>query len=80
MEKIFYNSYSLITLNLSNFVISSTTNMISMFEGCEKLDYINLYSLIEKKDLNIINIFTGTPDDFIYCINNEKNIPQIFTE
>ena len=80
MEKMFYNCNSLITLNLSNFAISSTTNMISMFEGCENLDYINLYSLIEKEDLNVTNIFTGTPDDFIYCINNEKNIPQIFTE
>ena len=36
--------------------------MISMFEGCSNLTYINMFNFEENSDLNLTNIFLGTKD------------------
>ena len=80
LERMFYNCKSLISLNLSDFIISSVTNMTSMFEGCLNFDYINFNSFDENDNLDISNIFSDTPDELIYCVNDVYNIPKIYFE
>ena len=54
MYDVFHGCESLISLNLSNFDISKTTWIESMFEGCSKLQYINLKNAIETKNSNFL--------------------------
>ena len=75
MKEMFKNCYELTTLNLSNFDISKVTTMESMFEGDSNLKYINYKFFRESDDLNINHIFSNTPDDIVYCILDEENIP-----
>ena len=80
LEKMFYNCISLTSLNLSHFDTSSATDMTYMFANCSNLNYINLYSFKENEDLDTTNIFQYTPDDLIYCIEDETNIPNILSK
>ena len=76
MESMFENCEKLSYLELSSFNTEKVDNMQRMFYGCSSLIYINLYSFLEKSDLIIDDIFTNTPDNLIYCIN-EQNTPKI---
>ena len=77
MEKMFYKCGAITSLDLSNFDTSLITNMISMFEDCSNLNYINLNNFIENENLVITNMFKGTQDNLIYCIQNENLTPNI---
>ena len=76
MESMFENCEKLSYLDLSTFNTEKVDNMKKMFYGCSSLIYINLYSFLEKSNLIIDDIFTNTPDNLIYCIN-EQNTPKI---
>ena len=49
--------------------------MESMFEGDSNLIYINFKYFEERNDLNINRMFSYTPDDIVYCIIDDENIP-----
>ena len=51
-----------------------------MFEGCSNLTYINMFNFEENSDLNLTNIFLGTKDKFVYCLNEESNIESIISQ
>ena len=76
MESIFENCEKLIYLDLLNFNIESATNMKKMFYGCSSLLFINLYSFLESNNVEIGMMFQNTPDNLIFCIN-EENAPKI---
>jgi len=76
MESMFENCEKLSYLDLSSFNTEMVDNMQRMFYGCSSLIYINLYSFVENNILIIDNIFINTPDNLIYCINEEK-MPKI---
>ena len=76
MQQMFSNCTSLTSLNLSNFDISHVTNMESMFEGCINLEYLNFKNFENNSNLNDNNMFLYTPEDFVYCISDESNIPS----
>jgi len=61
MSSMFYNCYSLISLNLSNFNTENLGEIDSMFEGCHSLTSINLSNFVDKKITNINNIFNDCP-------------------
>ena len=75
LQQMFYNCTSLTSLNLSNFYASQITNMESMFEGCINLEYLNFKNFENNSNLNDNNMFLYTPEDLVYCISNESNIP-----
>jgi surface protein len=75
MKEMFKNCIELTTLDLSNFDISKVTNMESMLEGDSNLDYINFKFFEERNDLNINRMFSYIPDDIVYCIIDDENIP-----
>jgi surface protein len=72
MDFLFYNCASLTSLNLSNFDTAQVTWIESMFEGCSSLEYINLIKASENQILNSKNIFKGTPENLVICLNQEK--------
>ena len=65
------------SLNLSHFDTSSAIDMTYMFASCSNL---NLFSFKENENLDTTNIFQYTPDDLIYCIEDETNIPNILSK
>ena len=76
MNYIFYNCSSLISLDLSNFNTYNVKTMKSAFENCSNLKYINLKNSVDKNIIKYTyynNIFKGTPDDILICINKTKN-------
>ena len=76
MNEMFYESQNLLYLNLKNFVTSKVTGMNKMFYNCKSLSYMNLLGFSENNALELDNIFIGTKNDLIYCINNQ-NSPRI---
>ena len=50
--------------------------MYSMFEGCSNLEYINFKNAKDNMTCNYCNIFKGTPDNLVMCIN-ETNSPNL---
>ena len=52
--------------------------MNEMFYNCQSLQYLNLYSIKEKEGLAINNIFTGSSENFTFCVKEKENIPTIF--
>ena len=50
-----------------------------MFENCQKLEYINLYSYNEPSTGSIINnyILENTPDNIVICINKNNNFENL---
>ena len=78
MDRMFLNCKSLTFINLSNFDTSSATRVDSMFQGCSNLQYINLQNAIKTNDTqyNYINVFRGTPENLVICIN-ETNVPEL---
>ena len=78
MQTLFYEDRNLEYINFSNIKTNSLTNILEMFYGCSKLKYINLYSFKEINKIDISNLFNGASTDFIYCINDESNLPTIY--
>jgi surface protein len=80
LSKMFYSCISLSSLNLSNFNTNSIEDISSIFENCNKLEYVNFYPLTSNKNMNINNMFLGTPDMFIYCLNDDKKNEEILSQ
>ena len=76
MDNMFSESKNLLYLNLNNFVTSKVTTMKYMFKNCKSLMYLNIYSFTEKSKLQYTDIFSGTKEDLIYCVN-EGTAPNI---
>ena len=72
MEYMFAENNNLLYLNLNKFNTKNVKIMKNMFYNCKSLMYLNLYSLTEYSSLTYDGIFTGIPEDIIYCINEEK--------
>ena len=68
----FSNCKNLISLDLTSFNTSSIIKMQYMFSNCESLIFLNLFSFNENENIEIENIFKNTPDDLIYCINEQE--------
>ena len=82
MNNMFSKSVDLLYLNLDSFVTEQVTTMQNMFSNCDSLQFLNLNTFKEKSGLtanDIQNIFMGTKNDLIYCIN-EENAPLITNE
>ena len=41
---------------------------------------MNMFNFEENSDLNLTNIFLGTKDNFVYCLNEESNIESIISQ
>ena len=80
MKNMFYSCISLTSLNLSNFDTSSIIDISSIFEDYINLEYLNFYSFISNENMKIKNVFKGTPDECIYCINNEAKAEDIIDQ
>ena len=79
MEGMFYNCYNLEYVNIKNINTKSAENMDKMFYKCSNLKYINFYS-INKNVQNITDIFSGSSENFTYCIKDETKIDSLFQE
>ena len=79
MNKMFKNCKSLQSLYFNNINSTSLGSMQQMFYNCEKLEYLNIYSLTEKSQ-SFSEIFEGASDNFIVCVKDNENIPNIFEE
>ena len=77
MNEMFQDCEKLKQLNISQLKSDSIGTMYRMFYGCRSLEYLNLFPLIEKVE-SINEMFTGTSDNFKICIQDIKNIPNIF--
>ena len=79
MNKMFKNCKSLQSLYFNN--INSTTlgSMQQMFYNCRSLEYLNIYSLTEQFQ-SISEMFEGASNNFIVCVKEHENIPNIFEE
>ena len=77
MNKMFKDCVSLETLYLKNITAESLGTMHQMFYNCKSLKYLNLFYLIEIAQ-TITEMFTEASQDFIFCIKEEENIPNIF--
>jgi surface protein len=77
MNEMFQDCENLKYLSMSQLISDSLGTMYRMFYGCRSLEYLNLFPLIEKVE-SINEMFTGTSDNFKICIQDIKNIPNIF--
>ena len=77
MNKMFKDCTSLTSINFKNINTDSLGTMHQMFYNCEKLEYLNLYSITEKGQ-SYLEMFTGTSNNFQFCIKENENIPNIF--
>ncbi len=76
MHYMFQDCKALTTLDLLSFDTSLVSKMHYMFTDCSNLQFINLQNFDDSKvtkDTYINNIFDGTPDNIIICIDNSKN-------
>jgi len=73
MESMFESCKKLLYLDLSNFNTAVVLSMKKMFYGCSSLIYINLNSntYIIRDDTDLNDLFTGTSNDLIYCVNEQ---------
>ena len=69
MDNMFSESKNLLYLNLNNFNTIKVDNMNKMFKNCKSLMYLNIYSFKENSKLKYTDIFSGTKEDLIYCVN-----------
>ena len=77
MNKMFKDCINLKSVYLNLATSESLGTMQRMFYNCSSLKYLNIFRLIE--DVQSINeILDGTPNDLQLCVNDEKNIPNIF--
>ena len=69
----FYNCTSLTNVNMSNFQVSTTSNvnLYRMFNGCSKLTSIDIRKINFAKVNGFYNMFVGVPDDSEIIVMNE---------
>ena len=72
----FANCPLLTSLDLSNFGNNVIDNMDYMFTKSENLVYINFGNLMDSNIKSMYNIFSGTPENMVICIN-ETNAPNM---
>ena len=77
LRNMFQGCSNLEYVNIKNINSYESCFMDGMFYGCSKLKYINIYS-INQYSQSITNMFYGASDNFVYCINNETNITNIY--
>ena len=66
----FCGCISLKSLDLKNFFLLSNVNLNNIFYNCLNLEYINIFNFNAKKAKYYDNMFFGTSDYLIYCIND----------
>ena len=77
MNEMFQNCEKLEQLNMSQLTSDSMSSMYRMFFNCKSLKYLNIFNL--KEDFqSITEMFNETSDNFIICIKEEENIPNIY--
>ena len=62
----------LTSLNLTNFAFNSIDNMDYMFSESKDLVYINFENLVDDNIKSMYNIFLGTPENMVICINESN--------
>ena len=67
----FYNCFSLSSLNISNFNTSQVTSMNNMFYNCSKLEYINFKNANISSNIYAYNIFPLTSETLIVCCEGD---------
>ena len=72
----FKDCINLEILEFKNIKINSNCTFYFFFEGCNKLRYLNLFSLNE--EYSFYEALMNLNDNITICINEEKNIPNIF--
>ena len=81
MAHMFENCYSLRSINLSNFSFNLTQNIEYLFANDNKLVYVNLINADDSKIKKMDNIFQGTLENMVFCINQtlSSNIYRIIS-
>ena len=77
MNKMFKDCINLKSVYFPNIITTSVGTMHQMFYNCQKLQYLNLYSLIDRGQ-SIIDMFKNASNDFQICVKEHENIPNIF--
>ena len=80
MKSMFFGCKTLTSLNLLNFDIRNVINLASMFSECRNLDSINFYNYTEESVENLKDIFFGTSDNLMICIDNEKKTENLVSQ
>jgi len=81
MFSMFENCTLLQSLELKNFFLSTDVELNNMFFKCSNLEYINIYYFNAKKAKSYDNMFYGTTDYLVYCINdNLEDTDQILIQ
>ena len=70
---IFFSCESLVELDLSSFTFPLVKSFNNLFNGCKKLNYINLNNTYERSDLTLSNTFKLNTINIAICINPENN-------
>ena len=74
---LFFHDYVLKYVDLPNFEFPDATTIVSMFQTCNSIVFINLYSMKIKNGISIgSNVFSPTYNNLKICINdgNTRNI------
>ena len=69
MTQMFENCYSLVSLNLSSFIFDKTESIERMFANDNNLVYVNLINADDSKIKNMNNLFLGTLENMVFCVN-----------
>ena len=77
MNKMFKDCTALTSLNFKNIKTNSLGTMHQMFYNCKQLKYLNLYDITEKGQ-SYEEMFDKASNDFVFCIKENENIPNIF--
>ena len=77
MNEMFNNCENLRELNMSQLTTDSLGSMYRMFYNCHNLIYLNLFNLVEDVQ-SITEMFEKVSNDFIICIKDKNNIPNIY--
>ena len=72
MSHMFEDCIELITINLSNFETPSIRNMEYMFANDINLSYVNLVNIQDNGMVNMLNIFQGTLENMVFCIDKNS--------
>ena len=74
MSHMFENCFSLVSINLSNFVFEKTENIERMFANDNSLVYVNLINADDSKIKKMNDIFLGTQENMVFCINESLSV------
>jgi surface protein len=71
MSHMFENCISLTSINLSNFDTHATKNIDFMFSNDINLSYVNFANMQDNQMDKMLNIFSGTLENMVFCINKD---------